>query len=57
MEDMAKDNVKYSKPFDLALAKNRFIEISFNELYGLFKVIKGIQYAKNYKPFKPNSEK
>ena len=45
---MSKDNVKNSKKFDLALAMNKFGEITFNELFGMFKVIKSIQYAKNY---------
>ena len=27
---------------------NRFGDITFNELFGLFKVLKSIQYAKGY---------
>jgi len=51
MEKMAKENVNQHKPFDLSLANNRFGEVSFNELYGLFKVVKAIQNAKGYKAF------
>lgn len=46
---MAKDNVNNHKPFDLSLANNRFGDVTFNELYGLFKVVKAIQNAKGYK--------
>lgn len=50
MEAMAKDNVRNGKPFDFALAKNKFGEINFNEMFGLFKVLKAIEYAKGYTP-------
>lgn len=45
---MSKSNIKDNKKFDLSLAMNKFGDITFNELFGLFKVVKSIQYAKNY---------
>ena len=48
MWDMAKSNIKDNKEFDLSLVMNRFGDITFPELFGLFKVVKSIQYAKNY---------
>jgi len=57
MEKMAKDNVNNHKPFDLSLATNRFNEITFDELYGLFKVLKAIQNAKGYTAISQNGDK
>ena len=54
---MAKENVRNHKPFDLLLATNRFNEINFNELYGLFKVVKAIQNAKGYSALSQNGDR
>jgi|JI9StandDraft_1071089.scaffolds.fasta_scaffold893438_1 hypothetical protein len=53
MEAMARDLVREGKEMDFALAKNRFGEISFSEIFGLFKVLKAVQYAKGYSPSSP----
>ena len=45
---MAKNNIKNKSPFQLSLAMNKFGDITFSELFSLFKVLKSIQYAKNY---------
>jgi len=45
---MARSNVANNKKIDLSLVMNRFGDITFNELFGLFKVLKSIQYAKGY---------
>lgn len=47
---MARGNVQLNKTIDYALVNNRFGDISFKELFGLFKVLKAIQYAKGYTP-------
>lgn len=54
---MAKENANLHKPFDLSLANNRFGEVTFNELYGLFKVVKAIQNAKGYKAISQSGDK
>ncbi len=48
MEKIAKENKKNNKTLDQDSIKNKFQAISFQELYGLFKVIKGVQYAKDF---------
>lgn len=39
---------------DFALVKNTFGDITFSEIFGLFKVLKAIQYAKGYVPSDSN---
>lgn len=47
---LAKNNTANAKKFDATLS-HQFDGITFNELFGVFKVVKAIQYAKKYSAF------
>lgn len=47
MVQLSKANAVKNKTFD-GTTSHQFDGITFGELFGLFKVVKAIQYAKNY---------
>lgn len=50
MVQLAKNNTAKEKKFDATLS-HQFDGVTFSELFGIFKVVKAIQYAKNYNAF------
>jgi hypothetical protein len=50
MVNISRQNKARGKKFDVTTS-HQFDAITFNELFGLFKVVKAIQYAKNYSAY------
>ncbi len=50
MVNISKNNKLEGKKFDPAIA-HQFDDVTFPQLFGIFKVVKAIQHAKNYSSF------
>lgn len=55
MLQLAKTNTAKNKTYD-GTTSHQFDSTTFGELFGLFKIVKAIQYAKNYSAIPKSKE-